>query len=824
MVVDDQPESLQLISSLLRQANFSVRVVSTGEQVLRSVLLKKPDMILMDVRMPKMNGIETCLALKENKSTADIPVLFLSALHSTEDKMAGFSAGGLDYITKPFSVEELLTRINTHFRLHELQQGLEKQVLDRTHQLQLLNAQMQDLYDHAPCGYHSITPEGLVVRMNQTALDMLGYDKSEVVGRMNIADLLSDRGREIFRRKFPDFLQHGEVNDVEVEMARRDGSCLWVSLNATAVRDSSGKILHSRTIYTDITVEKAQREQLEYLAHYDSLTALPNRVLLTDRLHQAMIHTLRKQQQMVLVFLDLDGFKEINDQYGHDIGDQLLVKLAGRMKHAVREGDTVARVGGDEFVAVLIDVASQNASIPLIERLLDAATQTVDIDGIELVVTASLGVSFYPQSEDVEPGQLLRQADQAMYQVKLTGKNRYQIFDARKDIDLRDYHGKLQSIRQALNNQEFILHYQPKVNMGTGDVIGVEALIRWQHPQLGLQLPARFLPFIDNNSLTVEIGDWVLDTALKQLVSWRHEGIDVSVSVNVSALQLQQEDFVEKLIKKLDDFPQLDRNHLELEILESSALNDIPRVSNIIRQCQKYGVHFAIDDFGTGYSSLTYLKQLPVQTLKIDYSFVKDMLDDPEDLAILEGILNLSMAFHRDVIAEGVETLEHGKILMQLGCKLGQGFGIARPMSAQAFSEWMRSWAPFDEWRDIRKISRDDFSLLIARTEHHAWVREISDFVIEKRKSPPPLQEQACHFSHWLTSDGVERYGAARSFQNLIPIHSEIHALAQKICQLKVQHRQKRALEELQQLFRKRDEMITMLEQLLAERRLQIVH
>jgi diguanylate cyclase (GGDEF)-like protein len=420
--------------------------------------------------------------------------------------------------------------------------------------------------------------------------------------------------------------------------------------------------------------------------------------MLADRLHQAMHNAQRRKQLLAVVYLDLDGFKSINDNHGHDTGDQLLMTLSERMKLALREGDTLARIGGDEFVAVVVDLPNTQACAPLLERLLAAAHESVEISGVCLQVSASLGVTFYPQAEDIDADQLQRQADQAMYQAKLTGKNRYHLFDSELDRSLRGSHESQEQVRQALHHGELMLYYQPKVNMRSGQVVGAEALIRWQHPQQGLLAPGQFLPTIENHPLAVEVGEWVIHTALSQIQTWQSQGLNMTVSVNVGARQLQQHNFVQRLQAILADHAAVKPGCLELEVLETSALEDISGVSHVMEQCRQMGVMFALDDFGTGYSSLTYLKRLPVALLKIDQSFVRGMLDDPDDLAILQGVIGLARAFKREVIAEGVETVPHGVVLLQLGCELAQGYGVARPMPASELPDWVQHWQPDAQW------------------------------------------------------------------------------------------------------------------------------
>jgi len=376
------------------------------------------------------------------------------------------------------------------------------------------------------------------------------------------------------------------------------------------------------------------------------------------------------------------------------------------MRQCLRAGDTLARLGGDEFITILVDLPDVPTSVPLISRLLVAASQPVECDGLLLQVSSSIGVAYYAGKDDTDAEQLVRRADQAMYQAKQDGKNRYHVFDDERDRAVRGRQEKIGRIRRALDQREFVLHYQPKVNLRSGEMIGVEALIRWLHPQRGLLLPGFFLPEIDNHPACVAVGEWVIETALAQLEAWQGKGLEITVSVNIAAYHLQQADFIARLKALLAAHPGVRPERLELEVLESSALEDIGNVSSIIAACADLGVTFALDDFGTGYSSLTYLKRLPAQVLKIDQSFIRDMLSDPEDLAIIDGVLGLSASFGRQVIAEGVETVDHGVALLQLGCELAQGFGIARPMPADQLIAWRSQWRPDPRWTQMPTRNR----------------------------------------------------------------------------------------------------------------------
>jgi diguanylate cyclase (GGDEF)-like protein/PAS domain S-box-containing protein len=663
------------------------------------------------------------------------------------------------------------------------------------------------VFTHAREGIMITRADGTILDINESFCRITGYGRDEVLGQNPRLFKSKRHNHEFYRKLWQDLNELGQWNG-EIWNKRKTGEIYPLSQTISSVRNPEGKTHAYVSLFSDISAQKAQQGELERLAHFDALTGLPNRVLLADRLHQAMVQAQRRSQTLAVAYIDLDGFKAVNDQQGHQAGDQLLTIVASRMKQAMREGDTLARLGGDEFAAVLIDLTEVASCIPLLNRLLAASAQAVQVNNCTLQVSASIGVTFYPQMQNIDADQLLRQADQAMYQAKLAGKNRFHFFDTEKDISIRDQHESLERIRLALSQSEFVLHYQPKVNLRTGAVIGVEALIRWQHPELGLLPPARFLPMIEDHPLSIEVGEWVIDQALFQLEAWQTAGLTMPISVNVAAHQLQHTSFVVRLNQLLERHPQVPAHLLELEILETSALDDLKHVSRVIETCRSLGVSFSLDDFGTGYSSLTYLKHLGVALLKIDRSFVRDMLDDREDLAILEGVVGLANAFHCKVLAEGVETILHGTLLLQLGCDLAQGFCIAKPMPAAALPDWLAHWKPDPAWSNVPRISHDNLPLLRATVEYRSWISGVEAYLSGEREAPPPMDPQRFRFGQWLDSEGIQHHGTQPGWETIQTMHRRAQALAQELIALQTQGRGPEAAAQMEELQELRDGML----------------
>ncbi|MBA5639157.1 EAL domain-containing protein [Duganella sp. LX20W] len=532
--------------------------------------------------------------------------------------------------------------------------------------------------------------ENDIVDVNAAFTRITGYARDEVVGR-NPRMLSSGRHDGGFYQQLWAQLQRDGYWRGELWDRRKSGEVYPELVSISAVRDERGQVQRYVAVFSDISQIKAHEDELNRAAHYDGLTGVPNRVLLADRMKQAIARTAREGNIMAVCYLDLDGFKHINDSLGHDVGDQVLIEAARRIGASVRADDTVARLGGDEFVVLLLGLHQAGEWELTLRRLLEAIAQPFTIGDKTVTLSASAGVAVYPLDQE-DPDTLLRHADQAMYLAKQSGKNRYHLYDTALDRQARDQLEFLASIRHGLEQGQFELYYQPKVNLRTRAVVGAEALIRWHHPQRGLLAPGAFLAQVANTELDIQIGEWVAATALAQLRTWHEQGLKLSVSINISGYHLESPDFVDRLRKLMAPYPMLPFGALQIEVLETVALNDIAIVRDILAACGRLGVTFALDDFGTGYSSLSYLSSLPFDELKIDQSFVRDMLDDKGDLAIVQGVVALAAAFERQIVAEGIETPAHYQALLDMGCALGQGYGIAKPMPAGALPDWRGQW------------------------------------------------------------------------------------------------------------------------------------
>jgi diguanylate cyclase (GGDEF)-like protein/PAS domain S-box-containing protein len=590
---------------------------------------------------------------------------------------------------------EPLRIINTARDLSELQAARERQDLS------------QSVFQHLHEGLLITDPQHRVLEANPTFAEITGYSREELIGSvpalLQATDADSEHGARL--ESMRNALAGDGTWRGELRHRRRNGEACVLQLTVTAVRNGDGSVRNHVLAIADVTHAQAQLEQLQRQAHFDELTRLPNRVRLAQMLQSAMQASRREGSLLTVCYLDLDHFKPVNDRFGHEAGDRLLVELAARMRRSLRSwaggDDVVARIGGDEFV-LLLRTATLEESRHAVERVLNQVSQpyALGVGAGPVLVTASIGATVFPlDGADAET--LLRHADHAMYGAKQAGRNGYLFFDAEHDRRAEARFVALGRVQEALDANEFRLYFQPKVDMRSAKVLGVEALLRWKHPDQGVISPAQFLPLIENTGLSISVGNWVLQQGIDQLARWLRMGLDITVSLNVSARHLQEPLFAQHLAGLLSRHQAPVAHRLIIEVLETAALADVDYTCELMEECRALGVRFALDDFGTGYSTFTYLKRLPIDMLKIDRSFVINMLGDRQDLAIVEGVIGLSQTFGCTVVAEGVETRAQAQRLIEIGCEVGQGNGIAAAMPADDVIDWVRAYKGMPQSAEI---------------------------------------------------------------------------------------------------------------------------
>lgn len=557
----------------------------------------------------------------------------------------------------------------------------------------------QEVFLSATEGILITDKDGIILETNPAFTEITGYANEEAKGKTPI--ILHPRNHDLaaFDRVWQSVQERGRWEGDLINQ-RKDGSLYTQRARIFAIYDSGGKVSRYCGVISDISALKETQERLKFVALHDELTGLANRSLLTDRMFRALSECKRRDAELLAVcHLDIDRFADINDTWGAEVGDRLLVEVARRLTFSLRTGDTVARLGGDEFVVVLSGLKTEASVKSAVSRMIHNATRRLQIGEAGIELTISAGVTIYPYDPANEPDVLIRHADQALYDAKRGGKNAMRFFDPGVEERLRANQEIHDCLLEALVRDELCLHFQPKVNLMTGEISGMEALVRWNHPEKGLLPPGEFLPAIEATDLTLPVGEWILHHSIRQRQRWLAAGLDIPISVNIFSRHLQRPDFVERLGVILDAYPDLNPEMLELEIVETTALEDIQRVSKCIDGCKKYGVRFALDDFGTGFSSLTYLRQLAAATVKIDRSFVRDILDNSADHALVRGIIGMAHSMGRDVVAEGVESIEHGNVLQRYGCNHAQGYGIARPMPGDDVVVWAGNWKSPEGWQ-----------------------------------------------------------------------------------------------------------------------------
>ena len=569
-------------------------------------------------------------------------------------------------------------------------------------QLDQETALNQTIIRSSPFAIYTRDRQGVVTAWNPAAEQLFGWRADEVMGRP-LPSVPATKQRETAELR--ERVLGGEaIIGLEVQRQKADGTLFDLSTTLAPLRDAGGEVNGYLAIADDITARKKAERQVEFLAYRDVLTGLPNRLLLQDRFGQAMAHAERMHNKLALLFLDLDGFKTINDSLGHAVGDALLQDIAVRLGTCVRETDTLSRQGGDEFLIVLSDLAGTEDIVPVLLKIRERLQEPFLIDGHELATSASIGVALYPDDgRDFDT--LLQKADTAMYRAKDAGRNHYRFFDEQMNVEAVEHLRIKNGLRRALAQKEFELHYQPQYDLKSGRIVGAEALLRWSHPEDGMVPPARFIPVAEDSGIIVPLGEWVIREACRQAMAWRAQGLPPLVmAVNLSAVQFRRGEMQQTIERALRDTG-FDPRLLELELTESIMIHDAEAVLATVRQLKQLGLKLSIDDFGTGYSSLSYLKRFDVDKLKIDQGFVRDLARNPDDAAIVRAIIQMAASLGLQTIAEGVEDAAALALLRRFGCDEAQGYHFARPMTAQALADLLARGQPFQLALDGKEMT-----------------------------------------------------------------------------------------------------------------------
>ncbi|MDR3438701.1 EAL domain-containing protein [Telmatospirillum sp.] len=699
LAVDDTPDALMFLSELLEAEGYSVRSAIDGELAVRSAISNPPELVLLDIRMPGMDGFEVCRRLRAHVETRDVPIIFVSA-HSEMNKMLeGFALGAVDFVTKPYRREELLVRVRTHLEIHRLRHHLEELVDERTRELRQAltkidneRVQLHTLLATIPDLIWLKDVQGVFLSCNSEFERFFGARESEIVGKTDY-DFVAKDLADFFRQKDREAMMAGQpsINEETVTYAC-DGHRAVLETIKTPLHDAAGTLVGVLGIARDITQRKAAENRIQELAFYDQLTRLPNRRLLMDRLTQALAAATRTGRNGALLFVDLDNFKTLNETQGHETGDLLLREVSQRLMTICRDVDTVARIGGDEFVVVLTDLSENPeetaARAEMVgEKIRVNLAEPYRISGKEFRSTTSIGITLFGEP-DVGIDGLMKQAEIAMYEAKAAGRNTVRFFDPDLQAAIHMRAEIEADLFQGIKENQLVLYYQPQVESG-GVLTGAEALVRWRHPRRGIVSPADFIPLAEETGLILPLGQGVLETACAQLTKWSgHPRLaHLTIAVNVSARQFRQPDFVDTVLAVLGKTG-ANPQRLKLELTESLLVENVEDIIRKMVRLKAEGVGFSLDDFGTGYSSLFYLKRLPLDELKIDQSFVRDVLTDPNDATIAKTIVALSQSFGLGVIAEGVETAEQLAFLAHSGCRVYQGYFFSRPLPMEDFERY----------------------------------------------------------------------------------------------------------------------------------------
>jgi diguanylate cyclase (GGDEF)-like protein/PAS domain S-box-containing protein len=679
-MLEDRPADAELVLHELKHTGFEFEVTRVdNRETYRAALSADLDLILADYNLPQFDAMEALRML--NETDWDVPFIIVSGSIGEDVAVSAMQLGAADYLLK-----DRLTRLGPAVRQAIDQHRLRMEQRRTAKELAESQERFRRVFEEGAVGMAVVGLDYRFLEVNEALCQMLGYTRAELL-RLSIRDVSHPDDYEFANDLFNRAIK-GEIPNYRVEKRylKRTGEEVWVQLSASIVRDTDGKAPYCIGVLQDVTERRRAEQELQFLALHDTLTGLPNRSLFTDRLQHAISTATRDKSSFGLLVMDMDRFKEVNDSLGHHSGDMLLQQIASRLRGVLREFDTVARLGGDEFGVLPGGGAALEGTVLTAAKVLAALDLPFNLGEAKVDVGLSIGIAQFPEhGRDAET--LLRRADVAMYVAK-RNKFGYAVYSPEQDEHSASRLALMGEMRQAIKGRQLALHYQPKVDLRRGTVFGVEALVRWNHPERGHLSPDQFVPLAEQTDLMSSLARWVMEESLTQLKQWRQTGLDLTVAVNLSAANLHEASLPEDIAELLarHDLP---ASCLTVEITESAIM--AAQADKTVRRLSEMGVGVSIDDFGTGYSSLSYLKTLPVDEIKIDRSFVRDMAIDSDDAAIVQPTIDLGHNLHIKVVAEGVEDDATCKMLRMLGCDYAQGYFISPPLPAEQLQEWLRT-------------------------------------------------------------------------------------------------------------------------------------
>ena len=690
LVVDDDVRMTQSVRELLAAYGYSSMTAGGGEEALRVLAEHDIDLMLLDLNMPGVDGYQVMRQVSEHHPGTDIVVI--SGETTFESATEALRNGAQDFLRKPYAPDRLIQILNGV--LHK--QRLEQNIREVNLRLEASENRYRFIVNNSPDIIYMLDDEGRFAFVNDRVTGLLGYKPEEILGK-HYSELVHKEDLEKARYAFDERRTGVRAShDIELRLLCKDTSLpyryfesrsITIELNAMGMyqKKHSGDdkgFFGTYGVARDISERKRAEEIINFQLYHDLLTNLPNRALFRDRLNLAISQARRQDSQLAVMFLDMDRFKVINDSLGHLAGDQLLQAVAGRLTTCLRDSDTLARVGGDEFNLLIPDIAGREDAVMIATKIFDQLKQPVQLEGHEVFVSFSIGIALFPQ-DGASMEVLIKNADMAMYHTKSHGKNGYEFFSDNMKGLFQQQLSMENSIRRALDGNQFELFYQPQMEVSSGGICGMEALLRWHHPERGLLLPDDFIPLSEESQLIIRIGNWVLEAACRELRKWIKAGLDdIILAVNISAAQLEQQGFVDGILEKLKRYG-VSGNRLELEITENVLMHDMDKAVSKLRKLAAHGVRVAVDDFGVGYSSLGYLKSLPLNTLKIDRSFISEIRSSQDRNSIVTAIIAMARELNLEIVAEGVENQGQMDYLRALNCCKAQGYLLGYPVSAK---------------------------------------------------------------------------------------------------------------------------------------------